>query len=82
MRSTTDKPTYCQVVCPVAFHHDNQTFSPVASSVGGEGTSPQAGAGVALTALDLTKNATYSPNSATQMILRDGNFISNIASPM
>ena len=79
--STASQPTYCQVFCPFAFHYNNPNFSPNALSVGGVGPSPLDGAGSALTAPEITENATTTPGSATPTAIGGGNRISNLAPP-
>ena len=75
-RSTEDKPNYFHVVRPFAFHQDDPTLSPTASSVGG------VQAHAALAAPDLTENATATHDSAAPTVLRGVNHISNLAPPM
>ena len=41
MRLTAAHPTYCQVFCPFAFHHDDPTFSLTALIMGGLGPLPR-----------------------------------------
>ena len=81
-RSTAAHPTYCHATPPVAFHHYNPNFSPIASSIGrGVGTSPPSGNGTALVDPELTNDAISAPKSSTPMALECGNRISNLVPP-
>ena len=79
--STLARLNYCKVVRPVAFHQDSTTFSLADSSAGGVRPSPLAGVGAVLVALEITKNTTAAPKSATPTALVGINIISNLVPP-
>ena len=81
LRTTPDPTTYCQVVRPVTFQHDDPTFYPTALSVGGDVPSHPDSIGAAQAAPELTKKAGAAPESATPIFLRGGNRIFKLAPP-
>ena len=77
-QTPVEKLTYCQVVLPITFQDNDQTFSPTASRVGGSGPSTPVSTSAAKATLELTKNATATPKSATPTAIEVNHFSLNL----